>query len=135
MAVSEAEAIEAGARPLEYFGHDANASADIKCRRLIRRLGVEGYGRWWLLCELLASADWHRLDVSDEEGMELVADALRCDVGEAASFLATLGDIGLVDAGLLGDGVVSSDRMCRNALAVGRKRAGGKLGGRPRKDR
>lgn len=134
MAVSEAEAIEAGARPLEYFGHDANASSDIKCRRLMKRLGVEGYGRWWLLCETLASADWHRLDVSDGEGMELAADSLMCGEEEAREFLDTAAALGLIDPGLYAEGVVSSDRMCRNAAAVGRKRAGGRLGGRPRKD-
>lgn len=134
MAVSEAEAVEAGARPLEYFGHDAFASSDMKCRRLIKRLGVEGYGRWWLLCELLASTDWHRLDVSDEEVMELAADSLMCGEEEAREFLDTAAALGLIDPELYADGIVSSDRMCRNAAAVGSKRVGGKNGGRPRKD-
>ena len=40
---------------LAYFPHDSNASNDIKCQRLIRRLGWSGYGRWWRVCELLAS--------------------------------------------------------------------------------
>ena len=133
MAVTEQEAREAGARPLAYFSHDAGAASDLKCRRLVRRLGVEGYGRWWLLCELLASSDWHRVDVGDDEGMELLADSLMCTVDEAASFLATLAEVGLIDAGALGDGIVSSERMLRNAMTVGWQRAYGKTGGRPRK--
>lgn len=36
-----------------YFSHDSNAHDDPKCILLIEQLGMEGYGIYWLLLELL----------------------------------------------------------------------------------
>lgn len=36
-----------------YFPHDSNAKDDPKCVLLIEQLGVEGYGIYWILIELL----------------------------------------------------------------------------------
>ena len=72
---------ELASEPMAFFPHDSNASSDIKCRRLIRRLGVEGYGRWWLLCELLASTNSHALPVNTEEDLLVIADALQFRYG------------------------------------------------------
>ena len=52
----DAAVAERAREPMAFFSHDSHAASDIKCRRLIRRFGMEGYGRWWLLCELLAAA-------------------------------------------------------------------------------
>ncbi len=132
---SDAEALEAGAVPMPWFTHDSDAASDMKCRRLIKRYGLEGYGRWWLLCEALAGTDWHRIDVSDDCGLEIMADILMYDSGDdAREFLVTIAALGLIDREMLeSNGVVSSDRMVRNSLTVGRNRANGKRGGRPRK--
>lgn len=121
-----------GARPMAFFPHDSNATQDIKCRRLLRRLGMAGYGRWWRLCELLAATDGHRLDLASDEDRELYAEELQFDTtDELAEFLVTLRDVGLIQ--MPGDGTIYSDRMLRNADYFGEKRANGKCGGRPRK--
>jgi len=123
---------EEAARPMAYFSHDSDAAHDIKCRRLIRRLGMAGYGRWWRLCELLAATDGHRLSIEAEEDAELYAEELQLGGAcELTDFLLTLQDVGLVE--LPGDGTVRSERMQRNADLFGEKRANGRLGGRPRK--
>lgn len=129
--VSAEDVAMAGMEPMPWFSHDSSASRDRKVRRLIKREGVEGYGRWWLLCEALASTRGHRLDVSDEESMEILADELLCGVDELGEFLGQLSDVGLIRG--LDEGLVYSERMERNALTFGAKRAGGRLGGRPRK--
>ena len=36
-----------------YFSHDSNAKDDPKCMLLIEQLGLEGYGIYWVLIELL----------------------------------------------------------------------------------
>lgn len=36
-----------------YFSHDANAMSDPKCMLLIEQLGMEGYGMFWGLVEIL----------------------------------------------------------------------------------
>lgn len=130
--VSQGDIKEAAARPMAFFPHDANSAQDIKCRRLIRREGMAGYGRWWRLCELLAATEGHALGVSRAEDVELYAEELQFDSAEEfMAFLVTLADVGLVQ--MPGDGTVFSDRMMRNAVFTGEKRVNGKLGGRPRK--
>ena len=39
---------------MKWFKHYANASDSVKLNNLIDELGVEGYGRYWLLLEMLA---------------------------------------------------------------------------------
>lgn len=121
------------ARPMKYFSHDSNAAQDIKCRRLLRRLGMEGYGRWWRLCELLAATDGHKLSIETEEDAEIIAEELHLDGHqELMQYLRVLVDVGLIH--MPGDGYVWSERMLTNAEYFGKLRANGKRGGRPRKD-
>lgn len=120
------------ARPMKYFSHDSNAAQDIKCRRLLRRLGMEGYGRWWRLCELLAATDGHKLSIETEEDAEIIAEELHLDGHqELMQYLQVLVDVGLIH--MPGDGYVWSERMLTNAEYFGKLRANGKRGGRPRK--
>lgn len=105
-----------GDRPLEYFAHDAHAASDPKCRRLMRECGVAGYGRFWLLCEALASEPSHSLPVGTEDDLENAATLLDCDDGEeAAGFLRVLERLSLV---VVDGGVLRSPRMDRNADRV-----------------
>lgn len=132
--MATAREIEAeAARPMKYFSHDSNAAQDIKCRRLLRRLGMEGYGRWWRLCELLAATDGHKLGIETEEDAEIIAEELHLDGHqELMKYLQVLADVGLIR--MPGDGYVWSERMLTNAEYFGKLRANGKRGGRPRKD-
>ena len=119
-------------RPMAFFSHDTTASQDIKCRRLIRREGMSGYGRWWRLCELLGAADGHKLSIETTEDAELYAEELQYDtVDEFMAFLLLLKDVGLIK--MPGDGTVYSDRMLRNAEYFGKKRVAGSKGGRARR--
>ena len=119
-------------KPMDYFPHDSAAYSDVKIRKLVRRCGMEGYGRWWRLCEILAATKGHRLCLSCEEEVEMLADDLMFDgSAELVDFLSTLSSVGLIDG--FGDGEVWSARMLENSMKVGRMRAGGKMGGRPRK--
>lgn len=121
------------ARPMKYFSHDSNAAQDIKCKRLLRRLGMEGYGRWWRLCELLAATDGHKLSIETEEDAEIIAEELHLDGHqELMRYLQVLVDVGLIH--MPGDGYVWSERMLTNAEYFGKLRANGKRGGRPRKN-
>lgn len=36
-----------------YFSHDANARNDLKCIRLRREMGMEGYGIYWAILEII----------------------------------------------------------------------------------
>lgn len=133
-------AIESG-EPMEYFLHDSDAFHDIKCQRLVARWGFEGYGRWWLLCELLAAAKGHAIPVETDEDRLILARQLGfgnwvCGddeaVARAGEFVGDLRDIGLVEK--REDGCIWSRRMGENAAQLAKKRSNGRKGGRPRKD-
>lgn len=42
-----------------YFTHDSNAKDDPKCALLIDQLGMEGYGIYWMLIEVLRDQPDH----------------------------------------------------------------------------
>ncbi|WP_062530553.1 MULTISPECIES: Lin1244/Lin1753 domain-containing protein [Olsenella] len=121
--------------PMAYFSHDANSAGDIKCRRLIRVLGYEGYERWWRVCELMASATGHCLPVSERIDAEILSDELRFDGTKALmSYLESLADFELISSDELSQGRVASEKMMRNAERFGQNRRNGRLGGRPKKE-
>ena len=123
-------------KPMRYFSHDSDANRDIKCRRLIARQGVEGYGRWWLLCEALASTDNHRFDWGREDDRWILTDEIMySDQSEAQAFLSDCAEIGLINTELWGECIVTSDRMNDNALYFGRNRANGAKGARSKWDK
>lgn len=129
------EVQDASMAPMLYFPHDSDSAMDIKCRRLIRRLGYEGYGRWWRLCELMASTTGHCVPIATDEDREILCDDLCCDEDALDELVHTLVDVGLVVGDLAGEGRIASERMSENALYFGRQRVNGRRGGRPRKDR
>ena len=47
-----------------YFSHDADAMNDPKCMLLISQLGMEGYGIFWALVEMLRTQDGYRLHIA-----------------------------------------------------------------------
>lgn len=128
------DVLREAARPMEFFTHDVHAHEDIQLRRLVARCGMEGYGRWWLLCELLASADGHRISVEGMDG-ELWAAELRMAPDELGSFARELVRCGLCD---LSGGWLSSHGMDSRAekmgLQIASGKASGRKGGRPRKE-
>lgn len=104
--------------PLRWFPHDADAAGDPKCRRLMRKTGAAGYGRWWLLCEALASEPGHHISVKTTTDLENLAVLLDLDCAEEATeFIEDLLTIGLLTSN---DGFVSSPRMDANAERSGK---------------
>ena len=47
-----------------YFSHDSNAKDDPKCVMLIEQLGLEGYGIYWVLIELLREQPEYKYPLS-----------------------------------------------------------------------
>ena len=45
-----------------YFKHDSNARNDPKCQALIEKYGIEGYGRFWILIEMIRETSHYRLE-------------------------------------------------------------------------
>jgi hypothetical protein len=60
-----------------YFSHDANARNDLKCVKLRQSLGLEGYGIFWAIIEILRETDDHKLKISD---LEIIAFDLKVSI-------------------------------------------------------
>ncbi len=134
------EIAECAAGPMAFFPHDSGAADDSACRKLLRRHGFEGYGRWWRICELLAGTKGHELPVSEEDDLMNLAEELRFIAGpfselqaleSCKEFIEDLVSLGLLR--VTEDGGVASGRMDRNANYFGAKRWGGRKGGSKRK--
>lgn len=56
-----------------YFSHDSDARNDIKMIKLRRELGLEGYGIFWCLIEMLRASPNYRISLAavDDIGFEL----------------------------------------------------------------
>lgn len=129
--VTAADVARAAAGPMAFFQHPSHMAHDTRCRRLLRRWGWEGYGRYWAVCESLAAEHGHRLPFSTEEDAEMLAEALGLGgAEECGAFVADLVDVGLLRAS---DGLISSPEVDENAAYFGRQRANGRTGGRPRR--
>ena len=56
-----------------YFSHDANARHDPKIIKMISSYGMEGYGWYWVIIEMLREQDNYKLNISDQGDMEVIA--------------------------------------------------------------
>lgn len=109
-------------KPIKYFSHDADAHLDNKCKKLIKRGGWAAYGRWWLLCEVLARADGHMINVCTEEDKDIAADDLQFkNVADLESFIELLRSVELIAQD---NDFIYSNRMFENAKKVSAHRAG-----------
>ena len=115
-----------------YFSHDADAATDIKCKKLVKRFGMEGYGRWWRMCELMAGTEGHALCVETPEDAEILAEELLFEeLSECMLFLEQLKEIGLIR--MPGNGTLYSESLIRRSYYFGKKRAAGRKGGKASK--
>ena len=69
-----------------YFKHDSNARHDPKIKSLIGKYGIEGYGRFWVIIEMLRESTGYKLE--DEEYIwDALAQQLQCSVSDAKAFI------------------------------------------------
>lgn len=75
-----------------YFKHDANARNDPKTKALINKLGLEGYGRFWVLIEVLRESSHYRIE-DKPYVWECLAEEFKCDIKSAKEFVEMCTDI------------------------------------------
>ena len=119
-------------KPMRYFSHDSDAREDIKCKYLIREFGVKGYGMWWILCEILAGTESHRIDYSDRMQRWYLEEEMRSSGEELEAFLNTCAEVGLINGDIWGERIITSDRMNENSLYFGEKKEHAYKGARAR---
>lgn len=126
---------EAVVKPLGWFKHDADAHDDPKLQDLRDMLGMAGYGRYWLLVEVLAGREAHQYAVEDRAtgrdrwarlAMELEFDG---GITQAKAFVGMLDELGLVDRELLEErGTIAIRRLADNAYEMAEATAKRRLG-------
>ena len=86
---------------MTYFGHQTDAMYDIKCQRLLNKLGSAGYGAFWILVETAARhitttvpmEEWGTVDPKYE--IDDLAALCRLEPKEMRHYLKIMDEIGL----------------------------------------
>lgn len=74
------------AKDAYYFPHDSNARNDPKIKALINKYGLSGYGRFWIVIEMLRESSNYKLE--DEQYIwDALAEQMKCDEAEARQFI------------------------------------------------
>jgi hypothetical protein len=69
-----------------YFTHDDNARHDPKIRALIKKYGMEGYGRFWVIVENLREAKGYKLNLKSYV-LDALAEQMQCKAEEVQKFI------------------------------------------------
>lgn len=70
-----------------YFSHDSNARSDPKILALRSVYGMEGYGRFWVLVEMMREQPDHKLRLNGNYTSKAIAMELQCDEDTAIKFV------------------------------------------------
>ena len=124
---------EARREPIKYVKHDSKAHDDEALYRLVNAHGMEWYGWYWLLVELLAARKDHSYDVSDDAGWRRLARDMSCmvdiDVDEVKLLVMELAHLDLVSRDHLSEmKKVKIIRICVDAEKYAEEVAKKKLG-------
>ena len=69
-----------------YFSHDSNARSDPKIMALLNSYGMEGYGRWWVIVEMLREQCNYKLP-NEEWVFDALAMAMLCDANSTKKLI------------------------------------------------
>lgn len=72
-----------------YFSHDSNARRDPKILALINKFGLEGYGRYWIIVEMLSEQGGYQLEHKKWVYYGLSME-MQCDVETVEAFIKSL---------------------------------------------
>ena len=119
--------------PIKFIKHDNRAHDDDALSQLTSMRGMEYYGWYWLLAELLAGRKRHYYDVSTDYGWKRLAHDMSCmcemSVKECKQFITDLRDSGLINRDQYDElHRVTINRISRDALSYAEEVASKKLG-------
>lgn len=91
---------EAATEPIKYLQHDSRMHDDEALCRLVDKHGMDWYGWYWLLAELLCVRMDHSYNVSDDYGWKRLAHDMSCmqdmSIDECKRFIAELDAYGII---------------------------------------
>jgi hypothetical protein len=74
------------AKEAYYFSHDSNARHDPKISSLVFDYGMEGYGRFWVLIEMLREQSGYKLKL-DDNAYKALAMQMQCKIEDVKKFI------------------------------------------------
>lgn len=74
------------AKDARYFTHDDNARHDEKNQALIRKYGMEGYGRFWVIIETMRATKGQKIKLK-QYLLDSFAQQMQCTTEEVSKFI------------------------------------------------
>jgi hypothetical protein len=117
------------AKDAYYFSHDSNARYDPKILAMRAAYGMEGYGRYWCLIEILRDEDGYKLEKT-KHLYDALAMQMQCECNAAHDFVdACINEFGLLhedDDFIWSDSLIkrmeNKDKKSEKARKAARKR-------------
>lgn len=118
-----------------WFKHDSNARNDIKIQALRHDFGVEGYGMFFMIIEIMRESDNNKLPYNKKFSMVGIARDLGVEVGLLSAFIEScINDYELfVCDGEYFWSESLNQRLYEHEIAKEKRRLDGAKGGRPKK--
>jgi len=69
-----------------YFKHDSNARNDPKIKALIKKYGIEGYGRYWIMIETLRESSGYKFE-DKPYVWDALAEGMNCTTNQVNEFI------------------------------------------------
>ena len=69
-----------------YFTHDDNARHDPKIQALLKKYGLEGYGRFWVIIETMRASKGYKIK-EKKYVFEALAEQMHCKIEEVKEFI------------------------------------------------
>jgi hypothetical protein len=106
---------------LPYFAHYSTTHNEPRTQALLEEHGFEGYGRYWILCEIIASSPDAILNISSRVIKLTIARALGLGADEFDNFIGFLSapDINLIQ---FKNDIITTDFLQENYYTVSKKR-------------
>lgn len=115
-----ARPIKAG---MDYFPHDVDARNDIKIKKLRFQYGIEGYGVYFMVLEMIYRSKNYELSLETEEDIMILADECRLDIDKFTAIIEKCCELGLFDKDLyLREKILSSNAVKKRTETVENKR-------------
>lgn len=95
---------------VDYFSHDANASAGKTLTILFNNFGHEGISAWWQLLEVVSLTNNHVISLRNPEDLEYLAAKLHFKPERLKEILNKLAGLEAIDKGLFDSGII----WCQN---------------------
>jgi len=105
-------------KKVAYFSHDADARRDPKIAALIAKKGMEGYGRFWVIIEMLREQESYRLPCK-AWAFEALGSEMKTSPDDAKQFIKSLVDS--YDLLRMDEKHFWSDSLCRRMVLMEEK--------------